>query len=76
MSASDQDVKPEQDIERREYREKSPDGSSVGEEPIVVSVEERQLVRRLDRRILPIACLMYLFACKSFLSDSIVEGQS
>jgi hypothetical protein len=26
------------------------------------SVEERRLVRKLDGRILPIACLMYLFA--------------
>src|ERR1700735_1771746 len=30
-----------------------------------VSHEERLLVRKLDRRILPIACLMYLFACQS-----------
>ena len=30
-----------------------------------VSPEERRLVRKLDRRILPIACLMYLFACQS-----------
>jgi hypothetical protein len=28
------------------------------------SVEERRLVRKLDRRILPITCLMYLFACQ------------
>jgi hypothetical protein len=28
------------------------------------SVEERRLVRKLDGRILPIACLMYLFACQ------------
>ncbi len=26
---------------------------------------ERRLVKKLDRRILPIACLMYLFACAS-----------
>ena len=36
---------------------------SAQEEPI--SHEERLLVRKLDRRILPIACLMYLFACLS-----------
>jgi hypothetical protein len=29
-----------------------------------VSVEERRLVRKLDRRILPITCLLYLFACQ------------
>jgi hypothetical protein len=33
-----------------------------------VSVEERRLVRKLDRRILPITCLMYLFACQYFES--------
>ena len=29
------------------------------------AAEEKRLVRKLDKRILPIACLMYLFACKS-----------
>lgn len=28
-----------------------------------LSQEEKDLVRRLDWRILPIACLLYLFAC-------------
>lgn len=28
------------------------------------SLEEKRLVRRLDMRILPIACLLYLFACE------------
>ena len=28
--------------------------------------EEKRLVRKLDRRILPIACLLYLFACQSY----------
>jgi hypothetical protein len=28
------------------------------------SLEETKLVRKLDVRILPIACLLYLFACK------------
>ena len=27
------------------------------------AAEERRLVRKLDGRILPIACLLYLFAC-------------
>jgi hypothetical protein len=35
-----------------------------GQEAAIVSEEERRLVRKLDRRILPIACLMYLFACQ------------
>jgi hypothetical protein len=33
------------------------------------SYEERALVRKLDKRILPIACLMYLFACESEQDD-------
>ena len=40
--------------------------SSVGEDGVDASesLEERRLLRRLDGRILPIACLMYLFACE------------
>lgn len=38
------------------------DAQREGEGP--VSVDERRLVRKLDRRILPITCLMYLFACQ------------
>lgn len=34
---------------------------------IIISLQEKRLVRRLDRRILPIACLMYLFACAHLL---------
>lgn len=26
--------------------------------------EERKLVRKLDERIMPLACILYLFACK------------
>jgi hypothetical protein len=29
--------------------------------------EERRLVRKLDNRILPITCLLYLFACELFI---------
>jgi hypothetical protein len=32
--------------------------------PCLNADEERRLVSKLDRRILPIACLMYLFACR------------
>lgn len=28
--------------------------------------EEKRLVRKLDKRILPFACLLYLFACELF----------
>jgi hypothetical protein len=71
------------------------DDEAVTESPIVqsdvqpegpVSVEERRLVRKLDRRILPITCLLYLFACQysfwsallpcqlSSLTDAIVRS--
>ncbi len=36
-------------------------------ELLVDSEEEQRLVRKLDRRILPITCLLYLFACTSIL---------
>jgi hypothetical protein len=32
------------------------------------TIEERKLVRKLDVRILPITCLLYLFACKSYFA--------
>ena len=35
----------------------------VQSELVSPSVEERRLVRKLDWRIMPIACIMYLFAC-------------
>jgi hypothetical protein len=37
-----------------------PDGTATSIDP----VREQALVRKLDRRILPIACLMYMFACE------------
>lgn len=38
-------------------------------QPGVPSVEERRLLRKLDRRILPITCLLYLCACQCFKFD-------
>lgn len=32
---------------------------------IISAYEEKRLLRKLDMRILPIACLMYIFACTS-----------
>ena len=49
---------------KTDLKEKSDGDSSYGVEVTEVTTEERRLVRRLDGRILPIACLMYLFACK------------
>ncbi|KAI0002596.1 major facilitator superfamily domain-containing protein [Russula compacta] len=50
------------------------DASVRPEDP--VSVEERRLVRKLDRRILPITCLMYLFAYldRSNLGNARLQG--
>lgn len=39
-----------------------------GVESFANSLEERVLVRKLDKRILPLTCLLYLFACSSFSS--------
>jgi hypothetical protein len=41
-----------------------PDVQLQLESPASESAEERRLVRKQDGRILPIACLMYLFACQ------------
>ena len=50
---------PERDVEKSlSENKKSGDQSSPSE-------EELKLVRKLDLRILPIACLLYLFACMS-----------
>lgn len=35
----------------------------IVDDPPATEEEERSLVRKLDRRILPITCLLYLFAC-------------
>lgn len=52
----------------RDYDEKL-EYASESSQPIDAerALEEKRLVRKLDKRILPIACLLYLFACKSRL---------
>ena len=46
--------------------------ASNGEDkPEVDDAAERALVRKLDMRILPIACLMYLFACECWFSPTL-----
>jgi hypothetical protein len=48
--------------------EKLESASESGSQPIDVDpekiTEERKLIQKLDRRILPITCLLYLFACR------------
>ena len=36
---------------------------------------ERRLVRKLDKRILPLLCAMYLFACKQPDSHTSIETE-
>jgi hypothetical protein len=36
------------------------------------TIEEKKLVRKLDRRILPIACFLYLFACMFFFLLTVI----
>jgi len=50
-------------------RDKLEDFSEAPETRTVLP-EEKALLRKLDARILPIACLMYLFACASALYSS------
>ncbi|KAI0763076.1 MFS general substrate transporter [Trametes elegans] len=48
----------------------------VHAEPVSPSVEERRLVRKFDWRIMPIACIMYLFAYldRSNLGNARLQG--
>lgn len=57
--------KPEKEDRMASEPDKVP-ADSIGVEGNLraVSTEEKSLVRKLDARILPIACLMYLFACE------------
>ena len=42
------------------------------EEPFFDSAEEKRLVRKLDVRILPITCLLYLCACTCILYTAVL----
>lgn len=57
-TATVESVEDKLDVEKVENRSVSQ--SSVDE----VSPEERKLVRKLDSRIMPLACILYLFACE------------
>lgn len=49
------------DEERNSVEKRSAAGSVP---PLATPEEERRLVRKIDLRILPITCLLYLCACK------------
>jgi hypothetical protein len=38
---------------------------ALTQQQFVKSAAEKKLVRKLDMRIMPIACILYLFACES-----------
>ena len=67
-SAGTDDEKGVVDVEEQqvEYR----DSTTVGTER---REAERRLVRKLDKRILPLLCAMYLFACKQPDSHTSIE---
>ena len=75
FNMSAQEKKDTKEDAQKDYKERSPAGSFVGEPTIAVSIEEKRLVRKLDMRILPITCLMYLFNCEySKSADQAYEG--
>ncbi|KAL5523310.1 hypothetical protein ACEPAF_1577 [Sanghuangporus sanghuang] len=55
---------PNQILEVEETKDTYQDSSSIHstKDDLVISPEERRLIAKLDRRILPIVCLMYLFS--------------
>jgi hypothetical protein len=63
------DEKPEVKHEEAAFE---PSSVQSDVQPGVPSVEERRLLRKLDRRILPITCLLYLFACQCFKFDRFI----
>ncbi|OCB89282.1 MFS general substrate transporter [Sanghuangporus baumii] len=72
------DAEIKQDIRIEEAKEAGLDDRKTndGEKSLIISDEERKLVRKLDWRILPIACLMYLFAFldRSNLGNARLQG--
>lgn len=54
------------------FDEKAPgvDVDVVQPDSALLAIEERRLVRKIDWRIIPIACAVYLFACKYALSPA------
>ena len=59
-SFEDQDFNDAKDVEKVDVRPASSTAASVREP----SPEERRLVWKLDTRILPIVCILYLFGCE------------
>ena len=56
---------PSMSSEKQMQDSKIEEAGSDGSSQIIDPEEERKLVRKIDGRILPITCLLYLFACAS-----------
>ncbi|KAA1472445.1 MFS general substrate transporter [Dentipellis sp. KUC8613] len=77
MSLNETDVYEEKDIVPADREKEAPDVVVNGIQEIrETSLAERRLVRKLDLRILPIACMMYLFAYldRSNLGNARLQG--
>jgi hypothetical protein len=61
------DEKPDVKLDEAAFERPSVQSDSDVPREGPMSVEERRLLRKLDRRILPITCLLYLFACPYFV---------
>ncbi len=78
----DDDTRKEQQVDSEKYgadevqveRASSTRSSQVQHKEFVMSDEEKRLVRKLDIRIMPIACILYLFACESNVAASIMHA--
>ncbi|KAF9269417.1 MFS general substrate transporter [Marasmius fiardii PR-910] len=64
------------DIETKEIRDEITAPTHIGEPTDPWFAEEKKLVRKLDKRILPLACLLYLFAYldRSNLGNARLQG--
>ena len=65
-----QDSKVVASVEIEEYVEPQRDDGSP-DSLARAAAEERQLVRKLDMRVMPMLCMMYLFACKCIPSSPV-----
>lgn len=64
---TNQDVKTDSPVEVERDHDSTDVSRSEPHSALVTCSDEQELVRKLDRRILPIICSMYFFACALFL---------
>ena len=49
---------------------------SEADRVLAVSKDEQKLIRKLDKRIMPIICSMYFFACTLFHKDLQIQASA